>query len=160
MDKLEDKMTAKMTDEKVIEIGKTQMTEYVDMGCFRNPEQALPFLREGFTLGFRNAERIYLPQIQQLQGEVERLKEEKLKLYNDLADAKGWARAINISDVNYMSELATLTAKHEKMVKGLKELRLFDATIMETDGHSATFKTAVVFHAEQIQRLLTESEDK
>ena len=109
------------------------------LGSMWNSERATgvkdTFVKQCVIMSYRLAE-------EKLQGEIE-----KLKLQYDIAIDASTAKTLTIEH---------LTAIHKKLIDGLKDLRLFDATIMETDGHSATFNTAVVFHAEQIQRLLTE----
>lgn len=57
-------------------------------------------------------------------------------------------------------ENEALNAKYDALVEGLKGIRFFDATIMETDGHSATFDTAEVVRASTIRKLITDNGGK
>ena len=40
-----------MTDKEIIEY----VDDYIDMGCFRNPKEARPYLLDGFQLGYNKA---------------------------------------------------------------------------------------------------------
>jgi hypothetical protein len=46
-----------LSKEEVFIIAKKEMEEFVDMGCFSQPDVALPYLTEGFYLGYLKAQK-------------------------------------------------------------------------------------------------------
>lgn len=121
-------MTAKMTDEQI--------------DAIRLNEKQIRSVKFVFTNGFRSAESIYLPQIQQLQSEIESLSQSNLSLKQLAKD---------------MAEKSQqLTSKHEKLVKGLRELpvSMIDASPIRMFGNMEE----PFIHKPFIDELLTESE--
>ncbi len=124
-------MTAKMTDKELFNEFKNI---FADSGAYNTNKRI-------FYEGVKFGERFYLPQIQQLQGEYQTIKK-MLESANDT----NW---------EYRKEIEQLTAKHEKLVKGLKEIPIYDKKEMDwaVDGTKWILKYS-------IDNLLTESEDK
>jgi hypothetical protein len=44
-----------LTDEELRKVATERIDNYIDMGCFANPDQVFPALVEGFELGYKYA---------------------------------------------------------------------------------------------------------
>lgn len=49
-----------MTDEQLFEFTKTEIDRYIDMGHFRNPTEARPYLLDGYQQGYKKAKKFYI----------------------------------------------------------------------------------------------------
>jgi hypothetical protein len=49
-----------LTDEELLALATKEMDNFIDMGCFRYPDQVRAPLIEGFTLGYKYARRALL----------------------------------------------------------------------------------------------------
>jgi hypothetical protein len=114
--------------------------------------------RIAFGLGVKYSESIYLPQIQQLREEIEKLKKDiELTGYIDFEVARGYWY---IEKAKLISEISQLTAKHERLVKGMKEITTWMYDMQNNDGKYIYDHHGTVVFKSDIQKLLTESEDK
>jgi len=52
-----------LTDRDIHELAVKEISDYLDMGCFREPEKMATPLVEGFTLGFKQARKLMKEQI-------------------------------------------------------------------------------------------------
>jgi hypothetical protein len=43
----------KLSEEEILKLAKKEMDDYIDMGCFQRPEDARPYLIDGFQLGYK-----------------------------------------------------------------------------------------------------------
>lgn len=47
----------RLSEEELRALAIKEMDNYIDMGCFKFPDKARPYLIDGFELGYRAAER-------------------------------------------------------------------------------------------------------
>ena len=138
-------MTAKMTDEQIVNetVGELFNTSNAPRDMY---------VRQSVIYSYRLAEKKYLPQIQQLHGEIERLKEQNVEL--------------DRHNQNVFELSKSIKSKHEKLVKASKEL--IDEVNMnfkddegggyyEEDMRGYPLPTSTI---DKLIKLCTESEDK
>ncbi len=68
-----------MTDIELLKLARSEISDYTDMGHFRNPLVAEPYLVEGFQLGYRHAEKNLALELRRCKEEVRLLREKLWK---------------------------------------------------------------------------------
>ncbi len=116
-------------------------------------EQLMQRLFSPYLSGYTQeaeAKRVY----EIIQSELEELRKQLASVKSELELEKDYRKVVEKS----LKEEQSDNKRLRDVVEGIKRLKAFDATVMETDGQSATFETAVVVYHGHIKRLIASLE--